>query len=130
MTKFLQLLFQGFAIGAQYALVAKARRNLQALKVKNVRIKHGDGSTELGESLEVDGILISTCTGYLCPGLTSYLSELLGLRADVLALDLVGQGCGAALPNLRTGEGLDRIIRLIEDKGGLAASFSAARTGT
>jgi 3,5-dihydroxyphenylacetyl-CoA synthase len=52
---------------------------------------------------EVDALLISTCTGYLCPGLTSYVAERLGLRADIVALDLVGQGCGAALPNLRTG---------------------------
>lgn len=55
---------------------------------------------------QIDAVLISTCTGYLCPGLTSYVSERLGLRADVLALDLVGQGCGAALPNLRTAEAL------------------------
>src|SRR5690348_9875910 len=55
---------------------------------------------------EIDAVLISTCTGYLCPGLTSYVSERLGLRADVFTLDLVGQGCGAALPNLRTAEAL------------------------
>lgn len=55
---------------------------------------------------DVDALLISTCTGYLCPGLTSYVSERLGLRTDALLLDLVGQGCGAALPNLRTGEAL------------------------
>jgi len=55
---------------------------------------------------EIDAILISTCTGYLCPGLTSYASERLGLRPDVLALDLVGQGCGAALPNLQTAQAL------------------------
>ena len=54
----------------------------------------------------VDAVIISTCTGYLCPGLTSYVAERLGLRADVLALDLVGQGCGAALPNLRTADAL------------------------
>src|SRR6266850_2022265 len=54
----------------------------------------------------VDAVIISTCTGYLCPGLTSYVSQQLGLRADVLGLDLVGQGCGAALPNLRTAESL------------------------
>jgi alkylresorcinol/alkylpyrone synthase len=51
-------------------------------------------------------VVVSTCTGYLCPGLTSYMNEALGLRADVLGLDLVGQGCGAALPNLRTAEAL------------------------
>ena len=55
---------------------------------------------------EVDAVIISTCTGYLCPGLTSYVSERLGLRSDVVALDLVGQGCGAALPNWRTAEAL------------------------
>lgn len=54
----------------------------------------------------IDAVIISTCTGYLCPGLTSYVAERLGLRPDVLALDLVGQGCGAALPNLRTAEAL------------------------
>jgi alkylresorcinol/alkylpyrone synthase len=51
---------------------------------------------------EIDAVLISTCTGYLCPGLTSYVIEKIGLRPDVLALDLVGQGCGAAIPNLET----------------------------
>jgi predicted naringenin-chalcone synthase len=55
---------------------------------------------------EIDALLVSTCTGYLCPGLTSYVSERLGLRSDAMLLDLVGQGCGAALPNLRTGEAL------------------------
>ena len=55
---------------------------------------------------EIDALVISTCTGYLCPGLTSYVAERLALRADVLLLDLVGQGCGAALPNLRTADAL------------------------
>jgi alkylresorcinol/alkylpyrone synthase len=34
------------------------------------------------------------------------VSERLGRRPDVLALDLVGQGCGAALPNLQTARSL------------------------
>ncbi len=55
---------------------------------------------------DIEAVIISTCTGYLCPGLTSYVAESLGLRRDVLALDLVGQGCGAALPNLRMAEAL------------------------
>ena len=55
---------------------------------------------------EMDAVIISTCTGYLCPGLTSYVSEQLGLRPDVQAIDLVGQGCGAAMPNWRTAEAL------------------------
>jgi 3,5-dihydroxyphenylacetyl-CoA synthase len=55
---------------------------------------------------DIDAVLISTCTGYLCPGLTSYVSERLGLRANVFGLDLVGQGCVGAMPNLRTAEAL------------------------
>ena len=54
----------------------------------------------------IDGLIISTCTGYLCPGLTSYVSEALELRPDALLLDLVGQGCGAALPNLTSAAAL------------------------
>jgi predicted naringenin-chalcone synthase len=55
---------------------------------------------------QMDAVLISTCTGYLCPGLTSYVTERLGLKPNVIALDLVGQGCGAALPNFRAAEAL------------------------
>ncbi len=54
----------------------------------------------------IDALVISTCTGYLCPGLTSYVIERLGLRADILAFDLVGQGCAAALPNWRLADSL------------------------
>lgn len=57
-------------------------------------------------SQDMDAVIVSTCTGYVCPGLTSYVSESMGFRQDVLALDLVGQGCGAALPNLRAAEAL------------------------
>jgi predicted naringenin-chalcone synthase len=49
----------------------------------------------------LDALLICTCTGYLCPGLTSYVAELLGLRTDAVLQDLVGLGCGAAIPTLR-----------------------------
>lgn len=50
---------------------------------------------------EIDALLICTCTGYLCPGLTSYVAEQLGLRSDAFLQDLVGLGCGAAIPTLR-----------------------------
>jgi predicted naringenin-chalcone synthase len=49
----------------------------------------------------VDALLICTCTGYLCPGLTSYVAEQLGLRQNAVLQDLVGLGCGAAIPMLR-----------------------------
>jgi predicted naringenin-chalcone synthase len=55
---------------------------------------------------QVDAVIASTCTGYLCPGITSYLIEGLGLCPEVLAFDLVGQGCAAALPNWCMAEAL------------------------
>ena len=50
---------------------------------------------------ELDALLICTCSGYLCPGVSSYVAESLGLRSDVWLQDLVGLGCGAAIPALR-----------------------------
>ncbi|HEY4988863.1 MAG TPA: 3-oxoacyl-[acyl-carrier-protein] synthase III C-terminal domain-containing protein [Opitutaceae bacterium] len=50
---------------------------------------------------DIDALLICTCTGYLCPGLTSYVAENLGLRTNAVLQDLVGLGCGAAIPMLR-----------------------------
>ena len=55
---------------------------------------------------EIDAVIISTCTGYVCPGLTSYVSEQLGLRAGIYVADLVGHGCGAAMPNLQLANAL------------------------
>jgi predicted naringenin-chalcone synthase len=53
------------------------------------------------DEAQIDAVIVSTCTGYLCPGLTGYVIERLGLRPDVQAYDLVGHGCAAALPNLQ-----------------------------
>lgn len=58
------------------------------------------------DAARIDAVVISTCTGYLCPGLSGHVVERLGLRHDVQAFDLVGQGCAAALPNLMLGEAL------------------------
>jgi len=58
------------------------------------------------EASEVDGIVVSTCTGYLCPGLSGYVVERLGLPRDVRAFDLVGHGCAAALPNWQLADAL------------------------
>jgi alkylresorcinol/alkylpyrone synthase len=48
---------------------------------------------------DIDAVIVSTCTGYLCPGLRGYISERLSLRADAYGFDLVGRGCAGALPN-------------------------------
>ena len=55
------------------ALVAKARRNLQSLKVKNVRLKHGDGSVDLGEDIAVDAIVVTAGATLVPTALLKYL---------------------------------------------------------
>ena len=50
---------------------------------------------------DIDVLIVTTCTGYLCPGLSSYVAEKLHLRTDAWLQDIVGLGCGAAIPALR-----------------------------
>jgi len=54
---------------------------------------------------DLDALFLCTCTGYLCPGVTSHLAELMGMRSDVYLVDLVGLGCGAAIPTMRAAQG-------------------------
>ena len=54
---------------------------------------------------DVDALFVCTCTGYLCPGVTSHVAEQAGLRHDVYLADLVGLGCGAAIPMMRAAHG-------------------------
>lgn len=66
-------------------------------------------AAEAGEAPDrIDALLVSTCTGYLCPGVSSYVAEQMGLRNDVFLQDLVGLGCGAAIPTLRAADALLR----------------------
>jgi predicted naringenin-chalcone synthase len=58
------------------------------------------------EPLLIDAVVVSTCTGYVCPALSGHVVERLGLRGNLLAFDLVGQGCAAALPNLQLARAL------------------------
>lgn len=55
------------------ALVSKARRNLQSLKLKNVSLKHGDGSHDLGEALAVDAIVVTAGATHVPTPLLRYL---------------------------------------------------------
>ena len=55
------------------ALVTKARRHLQSLKLKNVALKHGDGSQDLGEPLLVDAIIVTAGATHVPSPLLRYL---------------------------------------------------------
>jgi alkylresorcinol/alkylpyrone synthase len=54
---------------------------------------------------DIGGLVTNTCTGYLCPGISSYLAGDLGLPDSVHVFDLMGMGCGAAIPNLQCAAG-------------------------
>ena len=55
------------------ALVNKARRHLQALKIRNVRLAHGDGSADLGEDIAVDAIVVTAGATHVPTPLLRYL---------------------------------------------------------
>ena len=80
-----------FLLHARRTAAAAARRALSAAD-----LSPGD----------LGAVVVNTCTGYACPGLSSYLAEDLGLPRGVRATDIAGMGCGAALPNLECAAGL------------------------
>ena len=47
---------------------------------------------------DITGLVVNTCTGYLCPGLSSYIAQDLGMSTNIRYHDLMGMGCGAAIP--------------------------------
>ena len=60
-----------------------------------------DALENVGLSTEaVSALVVNTCTGYICPGIGTYLIEALKLKRTVRVYDLVGSGCGGALPNI------------------------------
>ncbi len=67
---------------------------------------------------DVSGLVVNTCTGYICPGISTYLIERLGLKRNTPVYDMVGSGCGGAIPNLQVAESL------VRTKGGAVVSVS------
>jgi len=62
-----------FSVERIGALVTKARRHLQSLKLPNVALKHGDGSHDLGEPLEVDAIVVTAGATHVPTALLPYV---------------------------------------------------------
>ncbi|MCL6480570.1 MAG: type III polyketide synthase [Firmicutes bacterium] len=50
---------------------------------------------------DVDCLLVASCTGYLCPDLSTRLAGHLPMRSDVQRGALLGHGCAGALPLLQ-----------------------------
>ena len=94
------------------ALVNKARRNLQSLKLRNVRLKHGDGSTDLGEELAVDAIVVTAGTANVPTALLKYLKP----------------GGRMVLPLANSGEGVQRLTVIEAGPAGFREqTFDAVR---
>lgn len=100
-----QLAGEVYTVERIASLVAKARRNLQSLKLKNVRLKHGDGSSDLGEELQVDAIVVTAGTAVVPSALLRYLKP--GGRM-VLPLAQHGEG----------GDGIQRLTIITAKEGG------------
>ncbi len=82
-----------------------ARFTHWSLELSSLAIEKALAKSGLGKG-EVAGLVVNTCTGYICPGISTYLIERLGLPRSVRAYDLVGSGCGGAIPNLEISESL------------------------
>ncbi|MBC7963856.1 MAG: type III polyketide synthase [Steroidobacteraceae bacterium] len=67
---------------------------------------------------DVTCLIVNTCTGYICPGISTYLMERLGLPRNTRLYDLVGSGCGGAIPNLQLAESL------LKTNGGVVVSVA------
>lgn len=53
------------------------------------------------EATQIDLIVATTCTGYMCPGLSAQIAFALGMGENLQRADLVGMGCGGAVPALQ-----------------------------
>ncbi|MRR54048.1 MAG: type III polyketide synthase [Deltaproteobacteria bacterium] len=67
---------------------------------------------------DVTALVVNTCTGYICPGISTYLIERLELPRNTRVYDLVGSGCGGAIPNLQLAESL------LKANGGVVVSVA------
>jgi len=90
-----------FELGAG-ELNAAFEREAPALGMRALEAGLCDAGLSAGD---LDALFVCTCTGYLCPGLSSHLAGLAGLRADAGLFDLAGLGCGAAIPTMQSARG-------------------------
>jgi alkylresorcinol/alkylpyrone synthase len=108
-----RILFNGGIKGRHIALDAPediTSQDQDQLIERFLRFGRSTAAAAAARALETAGltgpdiglVIVNTCTGYLCPGLTSYLAEDLRLSKNTKVIDLMGMGCGGAIPNLET----------------------------
>jgi len=91
------------------------RRNFQPFEtVDELNQRYKEGSLEIACSAicnsvkpaslkvkEIDFLGVVSCTGYLCPGLSSLLIKRMSFRNDLQQANILGMGCGGAMPGLQ-----------------------------
>lgn len=78
----------------KWSVALSSEAVIRALRASNIGID------------DVRGLIVNTCTGYLCPGISTYLMEKLGVSRTARVYDLLGSGCGGAIPNLQLADAL------------------------
>ena len=76
-----------------------ARFTERSIQLSSEAISKALAAAGLGKE-RVKALVVNTCTGYICPGISTYLIEALDLPRHTRVYDLVGSGCGGAIPNL------------------------------
>lgn len=71
----------------------------RSVQLSSEAIRKALGAAGLARE-SIAALVVNTCTGYICPGVATYLVEALDLSRDTKVYDLVGSGCGGAIPNL------------------------------
>ena len=88
-----------FFVQDQDRLIQRYKKEAVALSVASLK---GCLSQSCLRPDQIDALMAVSCTGYLCPGLSSYIVEGARLNPEIHAEDMVGMGCGAALPAIRS----------------------------
>lgn len=109
----IQRIFQGSGIETRHFVIDRASFDPSA-GPDDLHALFLSGAQELGEAAahraldqarldpgDVDYLVATTCTGYVCPGLTARLGAVLGLPDHLQRADLVGMGCAGAMPSLQ-----------------------------
>lgn len=94
-----------FAIETLNGLIGRSAQDLnETFEREASRLGHRALATALEKAGvgEVDALFVCTCTGYLCPGLSSHIAEAAGFSPATYLVDMTGAGCGAAIPSLRS----------------------------
>ncbi len=79
-------------------------RRMERFTRWSTALSHQAALAALGQAgasaADIRELVVNTCTGYICPGVSTYLLEAMKLDGGVRVFDAVGSGCGGALPNI------------------------------